>query len=30
MFMNTYERDGFFIENLRIVEDIVEQDLAIN
>ena len=27
---NTYERQGFIIDNLRIEEDIVEQDLAIN
>ena len=27
---NTYERQGFIIDNLRIDEDIVEQDLAIN
>ena len=27
---NTYERQGFSIDNLRIEEDIVEQDLAIN
>ena len=27
---NTYERQGFIIDNLRIEEDIVEQDLAIS
>ena len=27
---NTYERQGFIIDNLRIEEDIVEQDLAIH
>ena len=27
---NTYERQGFIIDNLRIEEDIVEQDIAIN
>ena len=27
---NTYERQGFIIDNLRIEEDIVEQELAIN
>ena len=27
---NTFERQGFIIDNLRIEEDIVEQDLAIN
>ena len=27
---NTYERQGFIIDNLRIEEEIVEQDLAIN
>ena len=27
---NTYERQGFIIDNLRIEEDIVEQDLALN
>ena len=27
---NTYERQGFIIDNLRIEEDIVEQDLEIN
>ena len=27
---NAYERQGFIIDNLRIEEDIVEQDLAIN
>ena len=27
---NTYERQGFIIDNLRIEEDLVEQDLAIN
>ena len=27
---NTYERQGFIIDNLRIEEDIVEQDLAVN
>ena len=27
---NTYDRQGFIIDNLRIEEDIVEQDLAIN
>ena len=27
---NTYERQGFIIDNLRIEEDIIEQDLAIN
>ena len=27
---NSYERQGFIIDNLRIEEDIVEQDLAIN
>ncbi|WP_290540863.1 DNA topoisomerase IV subunit B [Alistipes sp.] len=27
---NTYERQGFIIDNLRIEEDIVEQDLLIN
>ena len=27
---NTYERQGFNIDNQRIEEDIVEQDLAIN
>ena len=27
---NTYERQGFIIDNMRIEEDIVEQDLAIN
>ena len=27
---NTYERQGFIIDNLRIEKDIVEQDLAIN
>ena len=27
---NTYERQGFIIDNLRIEEDIVEQDLPIN
>ncbi len=27
---NTYERQGVIIDNLRIEEDIVEQDLAIN
>ena len=27
---NTYERQGFIIDNLRIEEDIVEQDLVIN
>ena len=27
---NTYERQGFIIDNLRIEEDIVEHDLAIN
>ena len=30
MGQNTYERQGFIIDNLRIEEDIVEQDLAIN
>ena len=30
MVKNTYERQGFIIDNLRIEEDIVEQDLAIN
>ena len=27
---NTYERQGFIIDNLRIEEDLIEQDLAIN
>ena len=27
---NTYERQGFIIDNLRIEEDLVEQDLKIN
>ena len=30
MGINTYDRQVFIIDNLRIEEDIVEQDLAIN
>ena len=27
---NTYERQGFIIDNLRIEEDLVEQDLKLS